>query len=187
MKSVTRCLHGTRITIAGPLHTLTCPLHARFDCSSISHGSAVIIAGGVTCHNPWTKTGAVEVLHIIIELGSFFKSYWAKVEQLPYAAYELVPLKIDDNLYIAVGFDDDDGSTCDTVTASIPELLQSSVKKTRSGRVWHKLPDMPYSSSSINHYQGRLIIFTGDHRVEQPCRANQVNLGADFTDSPLQS
>ena len=27
---------------------------------------------------------------------------------------------------------------------------------------------MPYSSDSINYYQGRLIIFTGDHKVEQP-------------------
>ena len=136
----------------------------RFDCCSISHGSAVIVAGGVTCHSPWTNTGAVEVLHIVDELGSFYKSHWTKVEQLPYAVYELVPLKVDDDLYIAVGFDGD-GSTCNTVTASIPELLQSSVKKTR---VWHKLPDMPYSSWSINHYQGRLIIFTGDHMVEQP-------------------
>ena len=141
---------------------------ARFDCCSISHGSAVIVAGGLTCHRPWTNTGAVEVLHIVDELSSFYESYWTKVEQLPYAVYELVPLKIDDNVYIAVGFDDDNGSTCNTVTASIPELLQSSIRKTRSGKVWHKLPDMPYSSWSINHYQGRLIIFTGDHRVEQP-------------------
>ena len=27
---------------------------------------------------------------------------------------------------------------------------------------------MPYSSVSINHYQGHLITFTGDHEVEQP-------------------
>ena len=140
---------------------------ARYDCCSIFHGSAVIVAGGVTCRNPLTMTGAVEVLHINEHNGSFSKSYWSEVEQLPYSVYELVPLVIDDNLYFAVGYDDD-GSTCNIVTASLPELLQSSVKKTRSGRVWHKLPDMPYSSWSINHYQDHLIIFTGDHRVEQP-------------------
>ena len=141
---------------------------ARYGCCSISHGSAVIVAGGITCYNPLTLTGVVEVLHINEHSGSLSKSYWSEVEQLPYAVYELVPLMIDDNLYIAVG-NDDDGSTCNIVTASVPELLQSGVKNTtRSGKVWHKLPDMPYSSWSINHYQGRLIIFTGDHRVEQP-------------------
>ena len=35
-------------------------------------------------------------------------------------------------------------------------------------QVWSKLPDMPYSSHSINHYQGHLITFTGGHKVEQP-------------------
>ena len=34
--------------------------------------------------------------------------------------------------------------------------------------MWSKLPDMPYASDSINHYQGHLITFTGDHEVEQP-------------------
>lgn len=53
------------------------------------------------------------------------------------------------------------------VTASLPELLQNSNKNTSSGQVWNKLPDMPYSSLSINHYQGRLITFSGFHGVEQ--------------------
>ena len=44
----------------------------------------------------------------------------------------------------------------------ILQLLQ-----TMDGKVWHKLPDMPYSSWSINHYQGRLIVFNGDRKVEQ--------------------
>ena len=37
---------------------------ARCDCSSISHGSKVIVAGGVTCLDPYTMTRSVEVLHI---------------------------------------------------------------------------------------------------------------------------
>ena len=143
---------------------------ARCDTCSISHELTVIVAGGVTCLEPWAVTGAVEVLHIKEHSGLFSKSYWSAVEQLPHVVYDVIPLMIDDNLFIAVGFDDDDESTCNIVTASLPELLQTirSVKKTRSGRVWHKLPDMPYSSWSINHYQGRLVIFTGDHKVEQP-------------------
>ena len=143
---------------------------ARFDSCSISYRSAVIVAGGVTCYDPLTITGAVEVLHIN-ERNLFSKSsHWIKVEQLPYAVYDIAPLMIDDNLYITAGFDDNEG-TCNIVTASLPELLQSSVKRTTSGRVWHKLPDMPYSSWSINHYRGRLIIFTGDHSVEQPSQS----------------
>ena len=37
---------------------------AQCYCSSISHGSSVIVAGGVTCWDPWTMTRVVEVLHI---------------------------------------------------------------------------------------------------------------------------
>ena len=137
----------------------------RYRSSCISHGSAVIVAGGVMCTNPWRSTAAVEVLHIRDYSSWFSKSYWSVVEQLPLVVYEAIPLTIADNLYIAVGYDDDHGSTCNIVTASLPELLQSSDKKT--GSVWKRLPDMPYSSCSISHYQGRFIIFNGEHKVEQ--------------------
>jgi len=70
-------------------------------------------------------------------------------------------------VYIAVGYGRDGDSTCDVVTASLPQLLQSSNNNTSSGQVWSKLPDMPYSSHSINHHQGRLITFTGDRLVHQ--------------------
>ena len=141
---------------------------ARYHCSSISHGSTVIVAGGVTCWDPFTMTRAVEVLHIK-EHTWLTKSYWSVVEQLPHAVSTAVPLIVNDNLYIAVGSDRKTGtSTCNIVTASLPELLQSSNKKTGSGQVWNKLADMPYPSFSFNHYQGHLITFGGGHRVERP-------------------
>ena len=138
---------------------------ARCLSSCISHGSAVIVAGGVKCQDPSKLTGAVEVLHIKEHKRLLSKSQWSIVQQLPHVVYEAVPLIIDDTLYIVSGYNDDDESTCNIVTASLPELLQSSDKKT--GNVWHKLPDMPYSSWSIIHYQGRLIILNGDYMVEQ--------------------
>ena len=147
---------------------------ARFRCSSISHGSTVIVAGGVTCWDPWTLTRAVEVLHIKERI-LFTKSHWSVVEELPHVVYEVVPLIVNDQLYIAVGYDKKTGaSTCNVVTASLPELLQSRNKNTSSGQVWHKLPDMPYSSFSICHYQGRLITFSGGHLVEQPNKHGPV-------------
>ena len=147
---------------------------ARYYCSSISHGSAVIVAGGITCCDPWTMTRAVEVLHIK-ERSLFNKSHWSVVEQLPLVVYMAIPLIVDDKLYIAVGYDNgDDGSTCNVVTASLPELLQSSNKNTSSSQVWYKLPDMPYSSLSINHYQDRLITFSGDYKIEKPNTENPV-------------
>ena len=76
----------------------------RFNCSSISHGSTVIVAGGVTCWDPCTITRAVEVLHIK-ERGLFTKSYWSVVEQLPHFVRNAVPLIVNDELYIAVGYD----------------------------------------------------------------------------------
>ena len=104
----------------------------------------------------------MEVLHISSRLS---ESYWSVVEQLPHVVYEAVPLIFDDKLYVAMGYDDDCESTCSIVTAWLPELLQNSITKT--AQVWKKLPDMPYSSCSISHYQGHLIIFSGDRKVEQ--------------------
>ena len=83
--------------------------------------------------------------------------------------YDAIPLIVNDKLYISVGYDTLPGSsTCNVVTASLPELLQSSNNNTSSDQVWSKLPDMPYSSHSINHYQGHLITFTGGRKVERP-------------------
>ena len=135
--------------------------------SSISHGLSVIVAGGETCFDPYTITRSVEVLHI--NDNNLHDSYWSVVEQLPHVVWGAIPLIIDDKLYIAVGFDTNHGiSTCNVVTASLPELLQSSNNNTSSSQVWSKLPDMPYSSCSINHYQGHLITFTGGRMVEHP-------------------
>ena len=140
---------------------------ARWNCSSISHGLAVIVAGGTTYQNPSTITRSVEVLHI--NDNNLHDSYWSVVEQLPHVVYQAIPLIVDDKLYITVGYDTSPGpSTCNVVTASLPELLQSSNNNTSSSQVWSKLPDMPYSSCSINHYQGHLITFTGYRIVEQP-------------------
>ena len=141
---------------------------ARYYCSSVSHGSTVIVAGGITCVNPWTMTRAVEVLHIK-EHSLFSKSHWSVVEHLPHAIYSAIPLIINNELYITLGSNKNSGaSTCNVVTASLPELLQSTNESTSSGQVWNKLPDMPYISFSISHYQGRLITFSGAHRIEQP-------------------
>ena len=141
---------------------------ARCWCSSISHRSTVIVAGGVTCWDPWTMTRAVEVLHIK-EHSLFTKSHWSVVEQLPHVVDEAIPLIVNDKLYIAVGYNEQYGpTTCNVVTVSLPELLQSNNKNTSSSQVWNKLPDMPYSSISINHYQGHLITFGGGYKIEQP-------------------
>ena len=142
---------------------------ARFHCSSISHGSTVIVVGGVTHWDTWTMTKAIEVLHIEEHSQFTTKSHWSVVEQLPHVVYLAIPLIVNDKLYIAAGYDKyNSPSTCGVVTASLPELLQSSNKNTSSGQVWNKLPDMPYSSLSIYCYRGRLIVFGGFHRVEQP-------------------
>ena len=139
---------------------------ARQQCSSISHGLTVIVAGGITCLDPLTITRSVEVLHI--NDNNLHKSYWSVVEQLPHVVYDAIPLIVNDKLYIAYGY------TCDVVTAPLPELLQSSNNNTSSSQVWSKLPDTPYSSISINHYQGHLITFTGDHKIERPDKDKPV-------------
>ena len=139
---------------------------ARFCSSAISHGLMVIVAGGITSVNPDTITRSVEVLHI--NDNDLHDSYWSVVEQLPHAVFEAIPLIVDDKLYITMGLDNTttDVKTC-SVVASLLELLQSSNNNTSSSQVWSKLPDMPYSSASINHYQGRLITYTGAYKIEQ--------------------
>ena len=140
---------------------------AQDQASSISHELTVIVAGGVTCCDPVTITRAVEVLHI--NDNNLCDSYWSVVEQLPFVVEQAIPLIVNGKLYIGVGFDAYPGySICNVVTASLPELLQSSNNNTSSDQVWSKLPDMPYSSHSINDYQGHLITFTGDCKVERP-------------------
>ena len=139
---------------------------ARCFCSGISHRSTVIVAGGITCWDPWTLTRAVEVLRIEEH---FTNSHWRLVEQLPHAVGNAIPLIIDNNLYVTVGSDIKMGdNSCNIVTASLPELLQSSDKDTSSSQVWYKLPDIPYTSFAINHYRGRLITFSGCHKIEKP-------------------
>ena len=138
---------------------------ARTRCSSISHGLTVIVAGGFIRNNPMMLSRVVEVLHIRDHSGWFSKSNWSVVEALPLSVYEAVPLIFDDKLYIAVGYDTSIGSSSNVVTASLPELLQSS-NNTSSSQVWSKLPDMPFAAHSINHYQGYLITFAGGHWVK---------------------
>ena len=139
---------------------------ARFCSSAISHGLTVIVAGGIASLSPDTITRAVEVLHI--NDNNLHESYWSVVDQLPHAMFEATPLIIDDKLYITMGLDNTtiDVNVCNVV-ASLPELLQSSNNNSSSSQVWSKLPDMPYSSPSINYYQGRLITFTGGYKIEQ--------------------
>lgn len=138
---------------------------ARCICSGICHESSVIVAGGMTCLNSVINTNVVEILNINNDQPS--DSYWSIVEPLPYAVYSGVPLIVDNTLYITTGYDRDNQCTCGVVTASLDKLLQSSAAS-GSGQVWKKLPDMPYPSFAINHYQGHLIIFTGDQLVERP-------------------
>ena len=107
---------------------------ARHHSSSISHGLTVIVAGGVTCVDPVIITRAVEVLHI--NDNNLHDSYWSVVEQLPLVVFEAIPLIVNDKLYIAVGVDTSTGyTTCNVVTASLPELLQSSNNNTSSSQV----------------------------------------------------
>ena len=154
---------------------------ARQNCSSISRGLAVIVAGGITCLDPLTITRSVEVLHI--NDNNLHDSYWSVVEHLPHALFETIPLIVNDKLYITVGFDDNTvPSTCSVVTASLPELLQSSNNNTSSSQVWSKLPDMPYTSHSINHYEGHLITFTGGRKIEQ---TNDIQEGMAWELVPL--
>ena len=149
---------------------------ARCCCSSISHGSTVIVAGGMKCWDPWTLTRAVEVLYIK-EHSLFSRSHWSVVEQLPFIVTNAVPLIVNDKLYVTVGHNAEIGiNSCDIVTASLPELLQSSNNKTSSSQVWHKLPDIPYTSFSISHCRGRLIIFSGFHKIEHSIEEKPVLL-----------
>ena len=140
---------------------------ARYRCSSISHKSTVIVAGGVLRSDPNILTRVVEVLHIKEHSSWFSKSNWSVVEALPLSIYEAVPFIVNDILYMTVGYGTStNSSTCNVVTASLPELLQSSNNNTSSSQVWSKLPDMPFAAHSINYYQGRLITFTGGHWIK---------------------
>lgn len=130
---------------------------ARCRASCISHGSSVIVAGGLKGLGLGSASRSVEILHIADTY-----SHWSVVQQLPAATFEAVPLIVNDDLYIVVGYDKNGHSTCNVVSASLPQLLQSK-NSIFGSKIWNKLPNMPYSSNSVNHYQGHLIIFSGDY------------------------
>ena len=71
----------------------------RCSITGICYHSAVIVAGGITCLEPWTVTRVVEVLHI--NDSSLSDSHWSTVEQLPCVIYAAIPLLCDDTLYIS--------------------------------------------------------------------------------------
>jgi len=146
---------------------------ARWSSCSIGYQSTAVVAGGVTSLEPFIITRAVEVLHIGDDATDF---YWSVVERLPHVVYEAITLVVNDNIYIAAGNDrGKGGSTCSVVSASLPNLLESSnVNNNGGGQVWNKIPDMPYCSYAINHYGGYLITFTGDCMVELPDEDNAV-------------
>ena len=117
---------------------------ARCRYSSISHGSTVIVAGGVTCYKPWAMTRIVEVLHTK-EHSLFSKSHWSVVEQLPHVVWEPIFLIVNDKLYVTQGYDENNASSCNIVTAYLYQNYYRVVNKnTSSSQVWNKLPDMPY-------------------------------------------
>lgn len=140
---------------------------ARSRPSSICYDTSVIVAGGII-KNPDIFTQAVEILYIN---GSY--SRWDIVEQLPFGVYGAIPLIVENTIYIAVGYDDQTlvnniryDSTRNIVKANIPDLLKSSNENKVNKSIWKKLPDMPYSSWSINYYKNNLIAFTGDSFVQ---------------------
>ena len=138
---------------------------ARSRASSISYESSVIVAGGITEAKSLTITKAVEVLKI-------HDRQWYVVDPLPYVVYDAIPLIIGDSVYFGVGYDDyiningRDDSTRNIVKASVSDLLKRNDENMVGKSPWKKLPDMPYSSWSINHYKNRLIAFTGDSLVQ---------------------
>lgn len=145
----------------------------RWSSSSIGCESAVVVAGGVTFLEPFTITRAVEVLCVNEHPHD---SYWSVVERLPHIVYEAIPLIVNDSIYITTGNDrGKGGSTCSVISASLPDLLQSSNNTGSSGgQVWKKIADMPYCSYAINHYGGYLITFTGDCMVELADEDNAI-------------
>lgn len=143
---------------------------SRCCCSSILHESMIIVAGGITCAHSLTLTTAVEILHI--DDTNLHNSHWSAVEQLPVATYSAIPLIIDEKLYIAIGHSKDSDTINKIVAVSLPDLLQSSDKMS-DRQLWSTIPNTPYSSASINQYQGRLITF-GGFLVDQTNTDKQV-------------
>ena len=135
---------------------------ARLDCSSIGYQSSVIVAGGITCLQPWTISRVVEVLQVNDSCLS--DSLWSRVEPLPHVVHEAVPLIVGEKIFFAVGYDEHRGSTCTVVAASLPALLYEPT----AFQAWEKIPDMPYSCPCITYYEDRLITFGGDGLVERP-------------------
>ena len=143
--------------------TYPCMPTPRYRCSSISHGSKIIVAGGIKWSNPLSLTAAVEVLHIS---DNPCDSYWSVLQYLPVETFGSVPMIINKRLYLAAGYNEYFVSMHIVLTAFLPDLLEALNDERHLNQVWNRLPNLPYCSRSINHYQSHLVTFSGDYLIE---------------------
>lgn len=132
----------------------------RCYCCSVGYKSMVIVAGGIVQYEGHRNTNAVEIL--MTHETNPRESHWCVVRSMPTLMYQyMVPVLVNETLYIACGFRKGlPFSAFNIVSASIPGLLRSTSRDTHP--VWNRLPELPYSSFSISHFDGHLVAFGGE-------------------------
>ena len=117
--------------------TYPCMPTPRYRCSSISHGSKVIVAGGIKWSNLLSLTAAVEVLHIS---DNPCDSYWSVLQYLPVETFGSVPMITNKRLYLAAGYNEYFVSMHIVLTAFLPDLLEAMNDERHLNQVWNRLP-----------------------------------------------
>lgn len=132
----------------------------RCYCCSVGYKSMVIVAGGTTQYEGNRNTEAVEILKA--HDTNPRDSQWIAVRSMPTLMYQyMVPVLIDDTLYIASGFRKGlPISGFNIVSANVPALLKSTNHDIHP--VWNRLPELSHSSFSISHFDGHLVAFGGE-------------------------
>ena len=132
----------------------------RCYCASIGYKNMVIVAGGTVKYEGHRNTNTVEIL--ITHDTNPRESHWVMVRSMPTLMYQyMVPVLVNETLYIASGFRKGlPFSGYNIVSAFIPALLSSTSRDTHP--VWNRLPELPYSSFSISHFDGHLVAFGGE-------------------------
>ena len=129
-----------------PMHT------ARFDPSTFTYNTHLIVCGGVTSYTSpkqFTCTSTVEMLNS--ETGQ-----WSTLAPLPFAFREMAVAVCDDKCYL-IGGDHQEGADPTACSAPLPLLMEGASQPSP----WEVLPDCPLFASAAAELGGCVLALGG--------------------------
>lgn len=135
--------------------------------STVSHGHYLIVAGG------YIDSGMSDIVEV------FNGREWVFVSSLPGCGVEMKSVVLDGKWFLVGGREQGSNAYCATFESLISEALHQS-----KGKVWRKLPQLPYERSSPAVFGQRLIAVGGINKWPgHPVSTTAINAYCPVTKS----